>query len=319
MCVKTLTYNNQSMPTIYLPRSDQTKEPYAIRFADYEDVTKMIKRLRAKNYFKRPFRYLAVTEMGTKRGRPHVHILFFVKKEQGDTWNTCLQLERTMFKWVLHEWRRNYGSKRWPDYEPLCTYVRKWTKKGLSTNYDLHWCNPALTDSGVADVGFYVTKYMTKPSERAVRLQRALHLNLDEADYERIWAKVKPRFRASLGFGLNPVIDQKTSKILSISPTIKAYMRKCIEQTLKNGEEWPKFINPIDGKYFPLSRFYLRYAEIINSQDMTGYWFNRKDDNFDNLVIDERDRGQIMEKEQKFYRAIRPRIDSNSFNFDDLY
>ena len=48
-----------------------TSTGYSIRFADVTDVQKMFKRLRKKNAFGRPFRYLAVSELGSKKGRPH--------------------------------------------------------------------------------------------------------------------------------------------------------------------------------------------------------------------------------------------------------
>lgn len=61
----TLTYNNDSLP--YL----STSTGYDIRFADVSDVQKMMKRLRKSNVFGRPFRYFGVSELGSKRGRPH--------------------------------------------------------------------------------------------------------------------------------------------------------------------------------------------------------------------------------------------------------
>lgn len=62
----TLTYNNECLPVV------TTSTGYFIRFADVTDVQKMFKRLRKKNAFGRPFRYLAVSELGSKKGRPHL-------------------------------------------------------------------------------------------------------------------------------------------------------------------------------------------------------------------------------------------------------
>lgn len=61
----TLTYNNDSMPKI------TTSTGFDIRYADVSDVQKMVKRLRKRNAFGRPFRYFAVSELGSQRGRPH--------------------------------------------------------------------------------------------------------------------------------------------------------------------------------------------------------------------------------------------------------
>lgn len=66
----TLTYNNESMPIL------TTSTGYDIKYADVSDVQKMLKRLRFNNAFGRPFRYLGVSELGTKRGRPHSSFSF---------------------------------------------------------------------------------------------------------------------------------------------------------------------------------------------------------------------------------------------------
>ena len=60
-----LTYNNDTIPVV------TTSTGYDIRYADVSDVQKMMKRLRKKNAFGRPFRYFGVSELGTKKGRPH--------------------------------------------------------------------------------------------------------------------------------------------------------------------------------------------------------------------------------------------------------
>lgn len=61
----TLTYNNEMLPSLC------TSTGYFIRYADVADVQKMFKRLRRRNAFGRPFRYFAVSELGSTRGRPH--------------------------------------------------------------------------------------------------------------------------------------------------------------------------------------------------------------------------------------------------------
>lgn len=61
----TLTYNNEMLPVV------ETSTGYRIRYADVSDVQKMFKRLRKRNAFGRPFRYFAVSELGTLKGRPH--------------------------------------------------------------------------------------------------------------------------------------------------------------------------------------------------------------------------------------------------------
>lgn len=171
---------------------------------------------------------------------------------KGDKFIDCLNLEKKLYDEVLKEWRRNYGSRRNPDYRPLCTPIRRFIRGRLRTNYDLHYVNPALTAEGVSDVGFYVTKYMMKPSDRAKRLQQALHLNLDEIEYEQTWSKVRPRCFSSLGLGVN---GELTPFGVEPDADIVKYVRGCVD-TSKNSEESAKFYNPQTGTSFPLSRYY---------------------------------------------------------------
>lgn len=67
----TLTYNNDMLPVV------GTSTGYNIRFADVSDVQKMFKRLRKRNAFGRPFRYFGVSELGSRRGRPHPFSYYF--------------------------------------------------------------------------------------------------------------------------------------------------------------------------------------------------------------------------------------------------
>lgn len=316
----TLTYNNEQIPQITLPNNKKPEKPYNIRYTDYADLNNMFKRLRKDNAFGREFRYFAVSELGSKRARPHAHILFFIPKEKTDTFGTLLNLEKKMFNAVLKEWRRNYGSKRVPDYQPLCTYIRRWTKRGLSTTYDLHWCNPATTEKGIADVGFYVTKYMTKPSERAERLQQALHLNLEEEEYEKIWSKVKPKEFHSLGFGLNPKMNPKTHKIEEIDKDILAYLKKCVSDSIKRGEEYPKYKNPHTGEYFPLARYYYQFGEIFDWKDATSLYFNSdKKSRSEQVQFDERDRRTLKTIDNNFEKHTQKLIEANQTNFDEFF
>lgn len=68
-----MTYNDESLPVMTVSSG------YDIRFADFRDVTNMVKRLRKENSFGRRFRYFAVSELGSKRCRPHFHLLFLLR------------------------------------------------------------------------------------------------------------------------------------------------------------------------------------------------------------------------------------------------
>lgn len=316
----TLTYNNESMPYLEIPSTDG-KSVRSIRYSDVSDLQNMFKRLRKRNAFGRPFRYLAVSELGSKRARPHFHVLFFIPRYKDDDFNTCLNLEDRMFKAVLLEWRRNYSSDwRRPDYRPLCTFQRKWTRRGLSSTFDLHYANERLSDNGIADVGFYITKYMTKPGKHAERLQQALHMNLDLDSYEDVWSIIKPRFFASIGFGVNPVIDAKSGRIKSLSPTIVEYLRNCVQKSIGQYDS-PRFINPVNGQTFPLSRYYYSFGEIYSYMDSMSFWFNSRNPDQSNVndSFDKRDRREVLVKEDIFNQRTSRLIDQNYFDFDSLF
>lgn len=241
----TITYNNDTLPVL------TTSTGFKIRYFDISHFQNMIKRLRQKNTFGRPFRYFAVSELGEKGGRPHAHILFSVLKHSDDKYIDCLDMESRFFRSVLNEWSINVGSDKKPIYKPCCTYVRKLTRQGWRYNYDLHYIRPDASRHGVADPAFYVLKYMTKPCDREIRLQRALHLNLPEDEYERIWSKVRCRCMISKHFGDDVFIDGKPSSF-----DVEYYVRKSIKNSY--GESFPMFFNPDSGASFPLSRYYKR-------------------------------------------------------------
>lgn len=168
----TLTYNNESLPKIDV-------NGFSISYADITDLQNTFKRLRKSNAFGRSFRYAAVSELGGKHGRPHFHVIFLVPKYKDDDENSFpFILEHVMFKALLAEWRRNYGSTRKPDYRPLCTYAARFSQGKLKSNYDLHYVVPYNSSDGSSDVAFYVFKYMLKDSPVKSDFSRPLNLTL---------------------------------------------------------------------------------------------------------------------------------------------
>lgn len=270
----TLTYNNESLPIV------ETTTGVSIRYADMRDFTLMMKRLRKRSGFNRTIRYFVVSELGEKGGRPHFHAILFVPKLPGDSFVTTMQLETWLFENLLSEWRRNYGSTRKPVYKPLCTYVRRFIRGELRTNYDLHYLNPRSSENGVSDVAFYVSKYMLKPSDREKRLQQALKLNLSEDEYEDIWKLVKTRFHASTGFGCSSKIQED-------------YIRDCIELS-KVSANAPKFYS--DGFSYPLSRFYQRKGNLWTLDDASYFVEKRSIIPGDPICIEERESDAMQRK-----------------------
>lgn len=304
----TLTYNNSSIPSLGL------SDGFSVRFVDPSDISNMFKRIRNDNLFGRPFRFVYTTELGSLRGRPHVHCLLFIPKYECDDYLTCLNLESVIFKVVLSQWQRNYGSRRSPDYKPLCTFVRYFKHGKMRSTYDCHYVNPILTDGCESDVAFYVSKYMVKESDKLVNLQRALRLNLSDDEYNSVWKIVRPRWSASPLFGLNG--SYVSHNVYEPSPVVLKYLRHCIDVSRKEFLA-PKFLNPADGKSFPLSRYYSSRLDVLSVDDWKFFYDKSVNDGSrraDNMSSDDRDRSQVLSQinwhDLKFRQL--------DFDFDDF-
>ena len=317
----TVTYNNQSMPyvpsTIVDPRSGESREislDMPIRFADFRDFSLMVKRLRSSGL---DFRSVTVSELGGLRGRPHFHSLIFIPKSDKDDINTCSVLEHKLFIDFLQEWRRNYGSRRSPDYKPLCTFVRKFCRGKLRSTYDLHYVNPVLTDGSTADVAFYVSKYMFKVNEKTDALQSALRLNYSPEDYKYIWSLVRPRFVASNLFGLNGRTVRNDDGSFSLYPSEKvlSYIRDCVSFSRDNFD-FPHFINPVDGKAFPLSRYYLNRLDCVSVEDWRFFYDKQLSHGrrADNMIMNDRNRNEVLQTLDLYEH----KVSQLEFDFDDF-
>ena len=310
MFFASLTYNNDMIPTLGLSNG------FFVRYVDTKDFINMLKRLRVHNSFGRPFRFVAVTELGSERGRPHMHCIFFLPKYDGDSLPVLLDLEQRLFTSVLSQWKRNVSGScsRYTEFKPLCTFVRKMVRGKIRSTYDLHYVNPVLSDGSDADVAFYVSKYMIKKSEKLVNLQRALRLNLPDEEYADVWKLVKPKWFASPGFGLN-------SKFIRLneyepSPVVVDYIRGCVDFSRKYLDT-PKFINPIDGSTFPLGRYYINNPNCYTVSDQE-FFYKKSVANgskrADNMIISDRDLSSILTSIDN----SRLKMDSLEFDYDDF-
>ena len=237
-----------------------------------------------------------------------------IPKQDGDDFNTCLNLQQKLFDEVLFEWKRNYGSRKHPDYRPLCTFVRKFVRGKLRTNYDLHYVNPVLSDGGSADVAFYVLKYMMKPSNRVTRLRRALTLNLSQDEFEDIWKIVKPRHfeSESLGLGLSR----------EMSPKVYEHLRKGIDLSKHQSvDPIPSYFSPLDGSSHPLAKYYKNNPAIFTMQDFFDFFYASKKADKDNVVIkDDVHLSQLIKRVDDFDKKVH-QLDErlSATNLDDLY
>lgn len=288
----TLTYNDASLPRITCSTG------YSITFAAHSDITNMFKRIRKGNLFGYPFKYISVSERGKGRGRPHFHGMIFIEKMYGknDPLFTAI-LEKKVRSVLFHEWRRNYGSTRRPDFRPLFTYHSKFVGGVRYSNFDCHYVVPFSTDKGSTDVAFYVTKYILKPSDKEKRLQQALSLNLDPEEFESVWKVVKSKCTKSLDFG-------------SATPLEKQFVQSQIRAS-RDCSEGLHFKNP-DGSLAPLPRYYRKYVtadDAIRSVAARG----------GPLSIRDRSIGDIdnsLEKGEVRLRKVADRDISELTNFD---
>lgn len=246
----TFTYDNQHLPSLMV-------NGFQIRYANFKHFTDMVKRIRNGNLFSRPFSYFAVSELGSRRARPHFHCLWFLPRYSSDNDFTPYKLESILYDVLFHSWSVNVGSKRYPIYEPLFEFHSIVRHGKVFSNFDLHFVRPVLGSAQKDSVAFYVMKYLLKSSTHERKLQQALRLNLESSEYSDIWNTVKSRSQSSLffGYGFNPYCLECSSRCSAPSPSVLSYIKDCIKRTPK-GSPYPCFFSPLDGSSYPLAPFY---------------------------------------------------------------
>lgn len=246
----TFTYDNKHLPSLEV-------NGFTIRYANFKHFTDMVKRIRVNNSFTRPFSYFAVSELGSARGRPHFHCLWFLPRYSSDSDFTPYKLESILYKVLFDSWSINLGSKRSPVYEPLFEFHSIVRNGKVFSNFDTHFVRPVLGSAQKDSVAFYVMKYLLKGSSRERKLQQALRLNLDPQEYSEIWNTVKSQSRSSLffGYGFNPYCLDCCERCSAPSPSVVAYIKDCIKKT-PVGSPYPCFFSPLDGSSYPLAPFY---------------------------------------------------------------
>lgn len=267
----TMTYNDETLP--YLSVND-----YTIRYADYQDVIHMFKRIKKRKLLP-PFRYFGVSELGSRKGRPHFHLLLIFPKIQFQDYNDKIHFSLHLKDVLLANWCRNVGSTRAPSYIPLCTYAEKFINNKWRRNFDVSYCCPNASANGIADVAFYCLKYMLKPSDRESRLQQALKLNLDPDEYNDVWSIVRCRSFYSTGLGLAPLSEGKLKQQDIIpDPDIVKYLKDGVQLSIKSGMPYPCFYNPLNGTTFPLARYYCSKPYILSLSDQYEFYFTNNPD-----------------------------------------
>lgn len=316
-------------------------KPIQMPYADIHHIQLLLKNLRDNNPCPgRRLRYLAVSELGKTRARPHFHILFFVEKLPGDDKFTPLNMEKPLREYVKTHWAVNVGTRKNPVWEPRFTYRKRFYGGKLYQNFDLHFVNPNLTTEGVQNVAYYVTKYMMKASPKEEARQQFLKLNLQEEQYEKVWSRIKCRLLVSKGLGLDvsfetveqvqyvPLPLDEYAAVLDaddIPPSYEpAYMRVIVKKrimipnfelaqwlhdTMRRGLTDPENPHPIyvdlQGKHRPLARYYQTKAFIYTTLDAMDFWFNQDPDkNVPHWQLPPEEKNKLYDKYKKQVAAV---------------
>lgn len=307
-----ISYNEEHLPRV------TASDGKHFRYANWKHLQDMFKRLRIHNSFGRNFTYLAVSEFGGKRHRPHFHLLLFLEKLPGDHPDyTPFNLWSLVFKEVLKHWSVNVGSDKNPVYESLLTYRVSRTAAGIRRNYDVQYCDPKLYNGEpMSGVAMYFQKYMLKGDDYVKRLHCALKLNYEPEEAALLWKIIRPRSSRSLGFGL---ADFSGKRSPVPNPAVLDRIKSYISLSRSSGSYFPMFFIPSNGKSLPLSRYYRSRFETID--DRLGFILNSNPDALDgSLDLERKDMSEIdrdLEKGRKRFKTVSSRDDVLDFMYDE--
>lgn len=126
LCFVTLTYDNENLPYHIVDKElilddgqgrQNSVDDFYFPSLAYDDITLYLKRLR--KCLDHPIRYFAVGEYGTRRGRPHWHILFFGLSGVGD-----------IGRLIKEKWDKGFVDIT-PFFPETCSYVAGYVQKKL--------------------------------------------------------------------------------------------------------------------------------------------------------------------------------------------
>lgn len=298
----TLTYKNDMIRTINV-------NGYKYMYADITDWTNLVKRFdkwrkeenKEHNYIPYPFRYFGITELGGKKGRPHIHLLIFIDKKYLPDRIACLNAEPIIYWAIRKEWCRNIGSKRKPIYKPLFEYHERYRNGRIERNYDCHYVRPEATEEGMNNAAWYIMKYMLKDAPIEERRNKALKINLKPGEYENIWQIIRTKRFYSTYFGINA--ERNPFGDIEPDKDIEQHIKWCIEESKRLKLEYPCWFNPINGKSFPLCEYYKKY--FLTLEDIK-YWWNEEYATETHL----KETNQAQAQRTKFERLKRQNADS---------
>lgn len=212
----TLTYDNDHIPSLEFTTDEG--QIVSLYYSDVTHIQDLIKRMRNEPWLRhRGLRYLAATEYGSHKFRPHHHILFFIAKlHDDDPYNTPFLIETLLRDSVIKYYGLNVGTRKDPIYEPYFTLVSRVINGKVHSSFDLQLVrdrnkdqrdSAALnsTDSVEKSIS-YLLSYVNKPSRYEQIIDKYLKdmsFMLDVTTYRRLKRLVGGRvyYSKHLGFG----------------------------------------------------------------------------------------------------------------------
>lgn len=273
----TLTYDNDHIPSIQFT-TDEGKI-VDLYYSDVTHIQDLIKRMRSEPWLQdRGFRYLAATEFGSQKFRPHHHILFFIAKLPTDhPYNTALNLEKQLKESVLRFYGKNVGTRKNPVYEPYFTYVTQEIHGKQYSSFDLQLVrdrkkderDPAALNSqdAVERSITYLLSYVNKPSRYEQIIEKyltSLGYFLDPATFRRLKRLVGGRVYYSKHLGFGYYADG--SKVTPTIQCIPVSNRRLEADTIINQlpAQYIDFVNEMPGLAYRVNQYMKVWYSIIN-------------------------------------------------------
>lgn len=305
----TLTYDNAHLPKMTLP------DGKVVSYSSREYIKDMFKRIRRHQSIPRSFRYLAVTERGASKSRPHHHILLYLDKAPDDDEFTPYQLEELLFNLFRDEWKCNLSDDPFnPHYEPLYIYKRVIKQGKINSTFDLHYVRPYIDDYS-RNVSLYVFKYITKISKYEQYLFNQLKTSLSPSDFDHYWRLLRSGYTASRFWGTQSISISKCEP----SEDVANHIKKCV-QSYSSG--FPTYYSPYSFETSPLAKYYIEkdiffpeslrvlYRETLRSN---GYFQYVDDCTFKSKDVKS---GFNIDNDLKIYERLLSISDYDNLQFD---
>lgn len=276
----TLTFDDEHIPVFTFPDGNK------VYYTDYSLVQLLFKRLRDSGILcGREFRYIACSEFGEKRHRPHVHINLFVAKLDGDTELQGEQIREILYNNIQKMWAVNTGSRGKVEYQKLFTFSRWWNQKEqrYNQNYKVDLVKPsqeafakhlfsydqALTAPDLSNIKStqYVIGYVQKPSEFDLEIEDYLQRYKDDKEaYQWLSKLLKSRVVYSKGLGCG-FMNGKKYYLPRISVRCSSnviFYTDLVDNLPKSYEEFTDLYPTLDTelKKFIASQYYRKYRKL---------------------------------------------------------